>query len=619
MDAHIATMLTFLAACIKFLLIPSYHSTDFEVHRNWLAITYNLPLSRWYFEEEYSIWTLDYPPLFAYFEFLLSQFAAACCDRGMLQVSNPNYFNDETLYFQRISVVVCDLILCYSTYKYINANPQIRGSYVKVIALFGFIVFNAGLILVDNVHFQYNGYLLGLLVYCFYLSKIKSFLALAGVFSLLVLSKHLFAPLSLPVGIYLIRSYCYPDAKNTVEESSKLTDRILRFSHLVVIALSFLLAAFGPFILASNPSEQLSMIFSRLFPFGRGLVHAYWAPNFWAIYSAADRMLLFVMKFAKNVLGVVASTLWTTGDILSDRQQMSLTTGLVGDVAMSVLPNINAPVALALVVLAMFPALLRLWSNPNHSLFLRAVVNCTLCMFVFGYHVHEKAILVTLIPLSLISFDSSLAASLFLQTSVVGIFSLFPLFTGLAELPIKSTALISYTMVVKTFLCSDNGGPIDIKSYYITKLFPVTLYILCSIFAYSEILFPALSYIRTAIPFLWIQHKILLLERFQFLPLMLVSVTCAISTLGSWIMSYSLLYEEELLSEDTVHDESAANMTRNVSVDEFSFLSDHLQDGDPIRSEVVIPSTSLGSDIGGILKAETKPRKSGRRVRFSSF
>ena len=100
--------------------------------------------------------------------------------------------------------------------------------------------------------------------------------------------KHLFVSLVPVFAVFLLKAHCF-------DKQEKFF--IVRFLELATIAAFSLCVAFGPFLLQDDGIEQMNQIFRRLFPFGRGLVHAYWAPNIWAIYCFLDKILHLVNAY----------------------------------------------------------------------------------------------------------------------------------------------------------------------------------------------------------------------------------------------------------------------------------------------------------------------------------
>lgn len=79
--------------------------------------------------------------------------------------------------------------------------------------------------------------------------------------------------------IYLLRSHCMSPTGKI------LPTKFISLANVVILVFG---ASLGPFVLMG----QLPQLLSRLFPFTRGLNHAYWAPNAWALVTATDRILL---------------------------------------------------------------------------------------------------------------------------------------------------------------------------------------------------------------------------------------------------------------------------------------------------------------------------------------
>ena len=293
-----------------------YYSSDFDVHRNWLAITRHLPLSEWYFDDQngQTRHTLDYPPMFALFEYLIANNPLTnaiiqrndddpfpSIDERCLE-SLPDYDNSVShacVAFHRLTVVVCDSLfvigVAIATKMFAAILPgQNLFHHRWTISLL--LLTNPGLIMLDHIHFQYNGMMLGILILSIGFMVNRNYLLGAVTYAMLISMKHLYITLGPLYFIYLLKIYCYKYEKNAKGVEKKFCFR--RFLSLAVLTLLTIVPPFLPFVLSSDygAQTQFIQIKNRLFPFKRGLCHDYWAANVWALYLFAEKVGAFLSR-----------------------------------------------------------------------------------------------------------------------------------------------------------------------------------------------------------------------------------------------------------------------------------------------------------------------------------
>jgi len=422
----------------------------------------------------------------------------------------------------------------------------------------------------------------GLMVLSLTMAEEGRYVLSGGLFAILLNMKHLFAYMAPVYFVYLLRNYCLGGSgttssttSSTISSSSSsskktagssavtLTPFITRLVALGVVVVAVFAASLGPFVITG----QLRQLLSRLFPFGRGLCHAYWAPNAWAVYSFVDKLLAAALAragliappavghMAGGVVGVSrfavlpqVGTVWCSfGGCMCGLGMWLFACASITNASARVCkptpvhttshPNTPhahhphhatqvGPKASALcVLLSLAPCLTALWRHPHPAALTPAVVYANLCGFMWGYHVHEKAVITASVPLALLAVRGPAWGRDFLLLASAGHVGLFPLLLGAAETPIKWLIVGLYFAVAAEGLGRLHGGgsggggssseaaaPSWLPAWqrlYMAGLVPLELY--CSV-----------------------GHRLLLGGRLPFAPLMLTSVYCALGVAWVW-------------------------------------------------------------------------------------
>ncbi|XP_037071401.1 probable dolichyl pyrophosphate Glc1Man9GlcNAc2 alpha-1,3-glucosyltransferase [Pollicipes pollicipes] len=344
---------------------------------------------------------------------------------------------------------------------------------------------SAGLLIVDHIHFQYNGLLLGLLLMSYACMTQGRYLKSALLFTVLLNMKHIFLYLAPAYFVFLLAQLLRPST------GRRLAATAASGAHppLGLVVLGVFAVSLG----RSPPSASFPRCSRGCFPFKRGSVPRLLAPNFWVLYNLADKLAVAAVP-----PGVAA-----------------MTGGLVQETSHALLPTVPPTATFLLSGAAMLPALVACWRRPaDTAAFLRALVQCALGSFLFGWHVHEKALLLAVVPLAVLALRSQTEARLYLLLSAAAHVSLFPLLHGPAETLGKVLAALLHAGYAAHALPATGAALSRPQAAYLAGLAPLVLY-------------------HT------VGHRLLGLHgRWPFVPLLLTSLYCALGVLYCWLALY---------------------------------------------------------------------------------
>lgn len=358
---------------------------DYEAQRHWMEITTQLPISQWYFHE-LEWWGLDYPPLTAYHSWVLGK-VGSYIDPTWFYLHTSRGSDDETLkVFMRATVIVSEyLVYIPAAVIFVRRFSRLQGvqTWDASVALVA-ILLQPATMLIDHVHFQYNTVMLGLVLasassimagrymwscvfFVFALGFKQMALYYAPAIFAYLLGVCIFPKINIPrlLGIALITVASFallllPIILGAIHDNRRGIDAIPELNGRAPLFPIFAPLAdyLDPHAWYFAPIHQLAQLVHRVFPFARGLFEDKVA-NFWC---------------ALNILYKLKS------HPIAQLQRLSLLA-----TAASILPPCLA-----------------IFARPRRDLLPLALASTAWGFFLFSFQVHEKSVLLPLMPMTLL-------------------------------------------------------------------------------------------------------------------------------------------------------------------------------------------------------------------------
>ncbi|CAJ2501193.1 Uu.00g040460.m01.CDS01 [Anthostomella pinea] len=387
---------------------------DYEAQRHWMEITTQLPISQWYFHD-LQWWGLDYPPLTAYHSWLLGKIGSYI-DPTWFALYTSRGFDDPILkVFMRATVIVSEyLIYIPAMVVFVRRFSRLFGvaQWTASVALVA-ILMQPATILIDHVHFQYNTVMLGFVV-----ASMSSLVAArymwASIFFVAALGFKQMALYYAPAVFAFLLGSCTFPRFNTGRFFGIAAVTLASFAVLIlplVVGALFdasrgidsrpdldgpraplpIFAFLGTYLDTEAfyypVVEQMVQLIHRVFPFARGLFEDKVA-NFWC----AANVVIKLRHYPTELL-----------------QRISL---------LATLGSIAPPCAIV-------------FFKPNKGLLPYAFGATAWGFFLFSYQVHEKSVLLPLLPMTvLLAGKQGLGKDMRSWVgfaNILGVWTMFPL------------------------------------------------------------------------------------------------------------------------------------------------------------------------------------------------